>query len=133
MVISPVCSRIQYARMPRNISFALTTAQLRAHTKTVTRRNGWKFLKAGDRLTAVVKSRGLKRGEHPEKIAQLQVLSVRRERLDAMILQPGYGAAEVIAEGFPDMPPQDFVAMFCKSHDCRPHDEVTRIEFGFLD
>src|SRR5687768_6735433 len=119
--------------MPRNISFALTTPQMRARAKTVTRRTGWKFLKAGDQLTAVVKSQGLKRGEHPEKIAQLQVTSVRRERLDAMIFRSAYGAAEVIAEGFPDLSPRDFVAMFCGSHDCRPDDEVTRIEFRFVD
>jgi len=36
--------------MPRNISFALTTQQVRNRTKTVTRRAGWLFLKAGDIL-----------------------------------------------------------------------------------
>jgi hypothetical protein len=52
----------------RNISFALTTAQVRARTKTVTRRVGWTFLKPGDLLQPVVKCRGLKKGERVEKI-----------------------------------------------------------------
>ena len=47
--------------MPRNMSFAMTTEQIRARTKTVTRRFGWWFLKAGDQVWAVEKAMGLKK------------------------------------------------------------------------
>jgi hypothetical protein len=49
--------------MPRNISFALTTAQFLDGSKDVTRRIGWKNLNAGDVLCAVKKGMGLKPGE----------------------------------------------------------------------
>src|SRR4051812_15043835 len=55
-------------RRVRNMSFALTTAQVRARTKTVTRRGGWLFAKVGDVVQPVVKSQGIKKGEHVEKI-----------------------------------------------------------------
>lgn len=41
--------------MPRNMSFALTTDQVKDRVKTVTRRNGWWFLKPGDIVNAVKK------------------------------------------------------------------------------
>lgn len=34
--------------MPRNMSFMLTVEQYRNQTKTVTRRNGWRFSKVDD-------------------------------------------------------------------------------------
>ena len=34
--------------MARNMSFTLTTWQIREQTKTVTRRKGWQFLKPGE-------------------------------------------------------------------------------------
>ena len=63
----------------RNMSFMLTTAQIRAGTKTVTRRLGWKFLKPGDRLMACVKCQGLGKGGKIEKIREIEVVSVRQE------------------------------------------------------
>lgn len=42
----------------RNMSFSLTTDQIRGRTKTVTRRLGWRFLQSGDQVQACVKSRG---------------------------------------------------------------------------
>jgi len=47
----------------RNMSFAMTTKQVRNQTKTVTRRFGWWFLKAGDIVQPVEKAMGLKKGE----------------------------------------------------------------------
>jgi len=47
----------------RNMSFFLTTDQIRNKTKTVTRRDGWLFLKPGDIVQACVKCQGLKKGE----------------------------------------------------------------------
>ena len=67
----------------RNMSFALTTEQIRARTKTVTRRLGWEFLKPGDLVQAVVKCQGLKKGEKVEPLAELRIVAVRRESLNA--------------------------------------------------
>lgn len=121
----------------RNMSFALTTQQMRAHTKTVTRRIAWLTLKPGDYLQAVVKCQGLKKGERIEKIGILGVLSVRRERLDRLTTDLAYGVEEVCKEGFAEDPrlrwPSEFVAFFCSTHrPCEPSWEVTRIEFEHL-
>ena len=114
--------------MPRNISFMLTTEQVRNRTKTVTRRNGWVFLNPGDILNAVEKSQGLKKGEKVKKICQIRVVSVRRERLFDIT------EWELIREGFPDMAVNDFIKMFCKSHkDVTPETFITRIQFEYLD
>lgn len=69
--------------MPRNISFALTTDQIRDRTKTVTRRKGWKFLKAGDTLNACVKCMGLRPGEQIERLAIIRVVDRAIARADA--------------------------------------------------
>jgi hypothetical protein len=109
----------------RNISFALTTEQVRAQTKDVTRRLGWRTLKPKTPLRAVVKCMGLKPGETVEPLALITVKSVRLERLDAITPE------DVVREGFPGMTPAEFVAMFCKHMKCEPSREVTRIEFGY--
>jgi len=44
----------------RNMSFAMTTNQILAQTKTVTRRFGWWNLKTGDVVQPVKKTMGLK-------------------------------------------------------------------------
>lgn len=121
-----------------NISFSLTTAQVRASTpenplKDVTRRMGWKKLKAGQRLWACVKCMGLKKGEKPERIREIEVVSVRREKLRAMQDNLNYGFAECKREGFPELSPRGFVEFFCKSHaKCTPQTVVSRIEFKYL-
>lgn len=66
----------------RNMSFALTAEQIRNRTKTVTRRLRWFRLKPGALLQPVLKSQGLKKGEHVEKICgHIRVVGVRREPL----------------------------------------------------
>jgi hypothetical protein len=135
----------------RNMSFMLTTDQIRNRTKTVTRRLGWKFLKPGDLIRAVEKCQGLKKGETMKPLAVLRVESVSRERLDRLEAEAIYGEQECRAEGFPKMSPMEFVSMFCATHkvpDTRawglprakrqpfpmlPCDEVTRIEFSYVD
>jgi len=129
----------------RLMSFALTTAQLLDGSKTVTRRVGWANLKPGDRLKAVRKAMGLKPGEKVDVLAEIEVVSVRRERLDFI------NKTDCIAEGFPHLTPGQFVEMFCKHmsithpdegvwsdvdqewkrrpRPVRPDDQVTRIEF----
>lgn len=132
----------------RNMSFALTTAQVRNQTKTVTRRLGWTRLKAGDHIQPVVKGMGLRKGESPEKIGgPITVVDVRRERLCDIT------PAECVLEGFPEMTPAQFVQMFRASHrvpaggpgqfaaggrrlrsvPCEPDEEVTRIEFAYVE
>lgn len=46
----------------RLMSFSLTTAQYRAGTKDVTRRLGWEYLKAGDRIMGCEKVMGRRKG-----------------------------------------------------------------------
>lgn len=110
-----------------NISFYLTTPQFRARTKTVTRRCKWKNLKAGQRLRAVVKGQGLKMGEQVDVLGIIEIVSVRRERLNEIT------DADVIAEGFPAMTRQEFIEMFCRNMKCEATDFVTRIEFKYVD
>jgi hypothetical protein len=113
--------------MPRLMSVSLTLEQVRARRKTVTRRDGWEHLKPGDRLCLVKKAMGLKKGEHVERVADVEVVSVRRERLDAIT------PADVAAEGFA-LTPSEFVEFFCASHKgCQPDSIVTRIEWRYLE
>lgn len=111
--------------MVRRISFSMTEAQLLDGSKTVTRRLGWQGLKAGDKLLAVDRVMGLKRGERQRVLGQLLVRSVGRERLDAI------DEADVAAEGFPGQTPAWFVAHFCRAMRCDAGEMVTRIEFEF--
>ena len=83
----------------RRISFALTTPQFKARTKTVTRRLGWRDLQPGDELMAVEKCMGIKKGEKQKELGVIRVVSIRLERLDRM-LEPEYGFVETKAEGF---------------------------------
>lgn len=118
----------------RNISFALTTDQVRKQTKTVTRRLGWKTLKAGTLLQPVVKGMGLKKGETVERIGgPIEVVDVWRGPLERMCGHEDFAASdEARLEGFPQMCSEEFVAFFCKANGCAPDTEVTRIEFRYL-
>jgi hypothetical protein len=111
----------------RNISFALTKPQILARTKTQTRRLRWLHAKPGMPLQGCEKCQGLKPGEQLAKLAVIRVVAVRRERLDAIT------QADVIAEGFPDMTPAEFVAMFTGHMRCEPGAVVTVIEFEYVD
>ena len=113
--------------MPRLMSVSLTEPQVRARTKTVTRRTGWLMLRPGDRLTLCKKVMGRRAGEPLERITDVEVVSVRREPVHAIT------RADVAAEGFPQMTPAGFVQFFCGSHrGCTPDSEVTRIEWRYL-
>lgn len=113
--------------MPRNMSFMLTTDQVRRSEKTVTRRLGWWFLRPSDIVNACEKCMGLKKGEKVVKIVQIRVKSSRPELL-RYITQ-----ADVVREGFPDWTAYEFVRFFCKTHGCGPCEVVNRIEFEYLD
>lgn len=109
----------------RHMSFSLTTAQMRARTKDVTRRYGWTFLKVGDVVLAVVKSMGLRKGEKVETLYPIEILDVQREPLSAITMHP----LDVVREGFPHLTSAQFVAMLCKHSGKSPDELVTRIVF----
>jgi hypothetical protein len=126
--------------MPRYISFMLTQDQIRARTKTVTRRLGWKALKPGTVLMGAEKCQGLGKGGKIKPLGLIRVTDVRQEPLRRMTEDLDYGLAEARAEGFPGLPddepkevPKYFVDFFCRSHKgCTPDSDVTRIEFEYL-
>lgn len=114
----------------RNMSFMLTTPQMYAGTKSVTRRVGWWNLKPGDVVMAVEKGMGLKLGEKIVKIYPILILETNPETLNYMLRNIEYGKKEVVMEGFPLMSPREFVGMFCASHKgCTPETTVNRIRF----
>jgi hypothetical protein len=105
------------------MSFSMTKAQLLDGSKTVTRRLGWGKLKPGDRLLAVSKCMGLKKGEKADVYGVIEVVSVRAERLCLMM------PTDCAREGFPKADVKEFVRMFCATMGCKPTDMVNRIEF----
>ncbi len=120
----------------RNISFSLTTQQIRDRTKDVTRRLNWLTLTPGQLLQGCKKCMGLKPGEQIEKIAVIRVVSVSREPLRRLLDDLDYGFKELEREGFADDPalcwPSAWVPWFCASHKgCAPDTLVTRIEFAY--
>ena len=119
----------------RNISFALTTQQVRARTKTVTRRRGtwWsKVLKPGQHVCAVVKSQGIKAGKI-ERLGVLRIVSVTTENLCALEDRPCAGMVDTEREGFPGMTAEEFIEMFCKHMGGPTNQTVTRIEFEYTE
>ena len=109
------------------MSFAMTTHQVRAKTKTVTRRFGWRHAKPGDIYQPVEKCMGLKPGEKMVKIGgPIEVVSTRSEPLNAIT------KADCILEGFPDWDPELFIAMMIKHYRCHPLEQINRIEFKYL-
>lgn len=113
--------------MPRNMSFAMTTKQIRNQTKTVTRRFGWWFLKPGDIVCAVEKGMGLKKGEKINRLGLIRIVSVRTEPLYMIT------SDECVLEGLPEMCAYDFVKMMCSHYDCTMSEPVNRIEFEYVD
>lgn len=118
------------------MSFQLTADQVRARTKTVTRRLGWKNLKRFELLRACEKCMGLKKGESPKVLGTIRVIGVRIEPLASLILGGKYtermSKREVIREGFPELSARKFVEMFCEHMGCKPDQIVTRIEFDYV-
>ena len=131
--------------MSRRMSCSITVDAVRDRSKAVTRRHvdTWRSLKAGDRLTLIEKGMGLAKGERQVVLAEVEVIGVRIEQLALLTLfeDQDYGYAEVVAEGFPGMSPQDFVRLWLKSHgnpQFKDTDEflryrVRRIEWRYLD
>ena len=110
----------------RHMSFSQTTPQFLDDTKDITRRLGWYFLKAGDLVMAVEKGQGLKKGEKVKRLGVIEIISVRRERMDVIT------DADVVREGYPELIPEIFMERFCKSTGCKAHTVITRIVFKRL-
>lgn len=123
--------------MPRLMSVAYTADAVVERRKTVTRRKGWQFLKPGDRLTLCRKVQGRKPGEPLERLAEVEVVSVRREQLRRMSDDLDYGCAETLLEGMaggPGIFPSFFIEhYFVNAQGMSRDDEVTRIEWRYLD
>lgn len=117
----------------RNMSFALTTEQIKNESKTVTRQFGWLTLKVGDRLRPVLKCMGIRKGEKQERLLIdgrcIEVVKVGEEPLSIMSQE------DCIKEGFPDMTPQQFTDMIIKHYGSKINkfSRMTRIEFKYID
>lgn len=113
--------------MPRNMSFSLTTEQVRNQTKTVTRRLGWWNIKPGEVINACEKCQGLKAGEKVIVIGRIRVLNVTHTRLSSITPE------DVAREGFPHLAPMQFISLFMTANKgCTPDTTVNRIEFEYM-
>lgn len=131
--------------MSRLMSVSMTTDAVIERRKTVTRRKGWwldkhgrRIIKPGDTLTLCRKVQGRRPGEPLDMLAEVGVVSVRREPLCAVAGRYDISERwrtiwpEVVAEGFPDMHPSEFIRRFFTPQGIRPMDDVTRIEWRYL-
>lgn len=115
----------------RNMSFSMTTEQVRNRTKTVTRRFGWWSLKPGTKLWAVEKAQGLKKGEKVKRICQIEIVGTWTEQAQDIMYYGPFLSKELRLEGFPDSTSAAFIDMLCKGGHS-PCDDVNRIEFKYL-
>lgn len=111
----------------RNMSFSITTEQIKNRTKTVTRRLGWLFLKEGELVQAVEKCQGLKKGEKVKKLVVIRVKLILRMGL---CFTPHDDCEK---EGFPKLSSEQFIRMFCKANKCTRETIITRIAFEYVD
>ncbi len=104
----------------RNMSFALTTAQILDESKDVTRRLGWLHAKPGQWVRPVRKCMGLRPGEKLDVLRDpFLIVSVRRE---------GFAGHHEFGE------PSAWVRMFCATHKgCTPETVISRIEFSYRE
>lgn len=128
--------------MSRLMSVSFTEQAVVERRKTVTRRKGWwvdkngrKMLVPGERLTLCRKVMGRKPGEPLVRLAEVEVVGVRREPLRDVV-EPG----ELTKEGFPEWDTPDdswgafeFVTRYFTPQGIDLIDDVTRIEWRYLD
>lgn len=116
---------------PRNMSFAMTQRQIIDRWKTVTRRDGWLFVRPGDLLRPVDRVMGFRKGERPQPLLPerwlIEVVAVRREPLEAITPD------DVSREGFPGMTPAEFVTLYRRHGDKSKDRKVARIEFNYVE
>ena len=115
------------------MAFSHTSAQILDRSKTVTRRTGWRYLKPGDLVQAVEKSRGRRTGEPVRTLGVLRVVSVRVEPLSRLLTDAGYAEDELPREGFPCWSRDEFIEMFLRVNALKSTAaDVTRIEFEYV-
>ena len=115
------------------MAFSHTAPQVLDRSKTVTRRTGWRFLKPGDHLQAVEKSRGLRKGERVRTLGVLRVVSVRVEPLSRLATDARYAEDELPREGFPCWSRDEFIEMLLRVNKLKSRAvKVTRIEFEYV-
>lgn len=98
--------------------------------KDVTRRLRWEWAKPGMYLMAVSRSQGITPERSAETFGVVEILEVRREPL-LHIGREGKGG--VLREGFTDMLPFEFMAMFIDHMGGDPDAEVARVAFRHVD
>jgi hypothetical protein len=108
------------------MSVSLTEQAVIERRKTVTRRIGWTFLKPGDRLTLCRKVMGRQKDEPLVRLAEVEVVSVRREPLAHIT------GTDVGREGFRGWTALQFVQFFTDHMGGDPRQEVTRIEWRYV-
>lgn len=129
------------------MSVSLTEQAVVERRKTVTRRLGWLRIKPGDRLTLCRKVMGRRSDEPLVRLAEVEVVSVRREPLfaidDADVAREcvpewdEHGNERFdehwIAEDLVGPPtPEAWVRWYASEMGITPHHEVTRIEWRYL-
>lgn len=119
--------------MARRMSCSLTVDQVRARTKTETRRapETWKHLRPGDRLILVEKAMGLPKGARQVILAEVEVTAAE------VVYLFDITAEEVAAEGFPDWSRQAFCRFWLDSHGhtgrADPDTRCRRIAWRYLE
>lgn len=118
--------------MPRLMSCSQTVSGVLSRRKTVTRRHGWRHLVPGDHLTLCGKVMGRKRADGTVepliRYVDVEVVSVTRERLSLITAEEI--AREAVHE---ELTPSEWAAWFCSVMGGHLDDEVTRIEWRYLD
>lgn len=121
--------------MSRLLSVALTEPGVVERRKTVTRRLGWwedkhgrRLLLPGHELTLCRKVMGRRNGEPLVRLAQVRVLDVRREQLDAIT------DADAVLEAVEGITTAaEFVEFYAAAMRVERTAIVTRIEWEYLD
>ncbi|MCP4224930.1 MAG: ASCH domain-containing protein [Actinomycetia bacterium] len=108
----------------RRMSFSATVEQMRAGTKTVTRRavSTWQSLQPGDQVLAIEKGMGLAKGEHQVPIGVIEIESNRVEPLSFC------SEADAQREGFTSL--TEFLVAWRRLHGSADDGMVRRISFS---
>jgi hypothetical protein len=116
----------------RRMSFPDTAPEVRERLQTVTRRLGWRFVKAGDVIQAVEFESNSSRS--PRVLGILRVRGVRVESLSRLVTDATYAEDELPREGRPCWSRDHFIATFLRRHRLKHANvDITRIEFDYVD
>lgn len=119
--------------VPR-MSFSLTTEQMRAGTKTVTRRRAdcARRYYQDEVILAIEKGQGIPKGERQKPIKLILITSAEEDVLTSALTQE-----ELAAEGFPHMTAEGFIDMFRSANGlnsaAKKHLPAECIRYAFQD